>query len=86
VWSVGNATYNAAPDVEFPFTPKIVTIQNLNGADVVYASFDGVTDAAALVNNPLAPASQYQWRWQYGLKVWLQTAGAATVVQVIAEA
>ena len=71
--------------MEFPFEPKNVAVQNLDGGDVVYVSFDGVNDAAALVNNPLAPASVYRWYWQYGRKVWLQTAGSAVVVQIIAE-
>jgi hypothetical protein len=83
--NVSSTTYATAPDVEFPFNPKLVTVQNLNGGDVAYVSFDGVNDAGALSNTTTSPASCHTWCWQFSRKVWLQTAGSAVVVQVIAE-
>lgn len=82
---VSATSYSTAPDVEFPFQPKLVTAQNLDGGDVAYVSFDGVTDAAGLLNNPVAPASTHRWEWQYGTKVWLQSGGSPVLVQIIAE-
>lgn len=85
VVNVSTTSYTTAPDVEFPFEPKIVTAQNLDGGDVAYVSFDGMTDAAGLLNNPLAPASVCRWEWQFGRKVWLQSGGSPVLVQIIAE-
>jgi hypothetical protein len=85
VVNVTATSYATAPDIEFPFEPKLVTAQNLDGGDVAYVSFDGRTDAAGLLNNPLAPASTHRWEWQYNRKLWLQTGGSAVLVQIIAE-
>lgn len=83
--TVSASTYQTAADIVLPFDPKRVIVCSMDGADTAYVSFDGKTDAGALINNVLSPSSKQEWRWQFGRKVWLRTTSVAVKVQVIAE-
>lgn len=86
VLTVSAATYNTAPDIVLPFyQAKRIRFCNMDAADVAYISFDGVTDAGAVLNNVVSPSSVQEWQWQFVSKVWLRTAGSAVQVQVVAE-
>lgn len=86
VMSVANAAYNTAPDIVLPFPQaKRIRFCNMDAAAVAYISFDGVTDAGAVLNNVLSPSSVQEWQWQFITKMWVRTAGAAVSVQVLAE-
>lgn len=90
VLTVTAATYPAlaAPSVEIDsvIQPKRIMVQNVDAADRVFVSFDGVNDHAMLLDNVLSPMCLQQWSWQIAQKVWLRTAtGTATEVQVVAE-
>lgn len=86
VQTVSSTTYTTAPTAEIPFVPKVIRACNMDAGAIAYVSFDGVTDAAALVADVKSPSSVMEWRWQFGQKVWLRTAGGAVSVQVIVEA
>lgn len=83
--AVSSGTY-AAVDVTIPFVPKRIRACNMDGGDVAFVSFDGVTDAASLSDNVLSPSSCQEWFSQLAVKVWLRTAGSAVQVQILAEA
>jgi hypothetical protein len=90
VLTITSATYTdlAHPSVEINsiIQPKRVVAQNVDAADRVYVSFDGVNDHGMLLDNVLSPMCQVEWIWQLVQKVWLRTStGTATEVQVIAE-
>ncbi len=90
VLTVTSASYSplASPSVEIDsvIQPKRIVAQNVDAADRVYVSFDGVNDHAMLLDNVLSPMCQMEWVWQLVQKVWLRTAtGTATEVQVVAE-
>lgn len=86
VLTVTATSYPTAPAVEVPFEPKRVTVCSMDGADIAFVSFDGKTDAGALINNVQSPSSKQEWIWQYGRKVWLRTTSSTVKVQVIVEA
>ncbi len=83
--AVTAGTY-AAADVTIPFVPKRIRACNMDGGDVAFVSFDGVTDAAALSENVLSPSSCQEWMNQLAVLVWLRTNGSAVQVQIVAEA
>lgn len=86
VQTVSSATYNTAPDIVVPFPQsKRIRFCNMDAAAVAYISFDGVTDAGAVLNNVQSPSSVQEWQWQFITKIWLRTAGAAVQVQVLVE-
>ena len=85
VVTISNATYNTAPDIHLPFPQaKRIRFCNMSGANVAFISFDGVTDAGAVLNDVKSPSSAQEWQWQFIEKIWLRAAGA-TQVQVIVE-
>lgn len=83
--TVSAGTYSTAPDLEIPFVPKVIRACCFGTATVPYVSFDGVTDAAALLNDVKSPSSVMEWRWQMGPKVWLRSHSGSVDVQIIAE-
>jgi hypothetical protein len=83
--AVTAGTY-AAVDVTIPFVPKRIRACNMDGGDLAFVSFDGVTDAAALSENVLSPSSCQEWMNQLAVLVWLRTNGSAVQVQIVAEA
>ncbi len=90
VLTVTASTYSAlaAPSVviDSVIQPKRVIAQNVDAADRVFVSFDGVNDHGMLLDNVLSSMCQIEWVWQLPQKVWLRTAtGTATEVQIIAE-
>ena len=85
VLSVSATSYTTAPSVELPFEPKRVVVCSMDGADVAFVSFDGKTDAGALIDNVQSPSSKQGWDWQFGRKIWLKTTTSAVSVQVIVE-
>jgi hypothetical protein len=90
VLTVTAATYSplASPSVVIDsiIQPKRLVVQNVDAADRVYVSLDGVNDHGMLLDNVLSPMCQMEWIWQLAQKVWLRTAtGTATEVQVISE-
>lgn len=85
--NVPNVVYNSAPDIVVPFPQaKRIRFCNMSAADVAFISFDGVTDAGAVLNNVMSPSSVQEWQWQFVTKIWLRTAGSAVDVQVVVEA
>lgn len=86
VVTVTASAYSTAPDLQIPYVPKVIRACNMNEGDVAYVSFDGVNDAAALLDDVKSPSSVMEWRWQLGQKVWLRSAGGSVDVQIIAEA
>lgn len=90
VLTVTSSTYSALASpsvvVDSVIQPKRIIAQNVDAADRVFVSFDGVNDHGMLLDNALSPMCQCEWIWQIATKVWLRTAtGTATEVQVIAE-
>jgi len=83
--TVSSGTYSTAADIELPFVPKVIRACNMNGAVVAVVSFDGMTDAAALVADVKSPSSVMEWHWQMGQKIWLRSISGSVVVQIIAE-
>lgn len=85
--TVATATYPSTPQVVIDlFQPKRICAQNFDAAAVVYISFDGVNDHAALIADLKSPMCQFVWHDQYVQKVWIRTAAAtSTKVQIIAE-
>jgi len=83
--SVSATSYSTA-DAVIPFVPKRIRACNMDGGDVAFVSFDGITDAAAVSDNVLSPSSCQEWVSQLATKVWLRTNGSAVQVQIVAEA
>ena len=85
VLTVTSATYSTAPDIVLPFPQaKRIRFCNMDAADVAYISFDGVTDAGAVLNDVKSPSSVQDWMWQFIQKIWLRADGA-TKVQIVVE-
>lgn len=84
--TVSSTSYStAAATFMLPFTPRKLTLQNFDAAAIVYISFDGVNDHAALVANLASPSSAHTFDFAQVSRIWVRSAGAATKVQVIAE-
>lgn len=78
------ASYATSPDVVIPFVPKVIRVCCMGTAAMPSVSFDGLTDAAVLLNDVKSPSSVMEWRWQMGQKVWIK-ASSTVDVQIIAE-
>lgn len=83
--TVTATSYSTAPDVELPFVPKRIRVCNMDEGDLAFVSLDGRTDSVALLNDVKSPSSSHEWMWQISRKVWLKTAGASVLVQIVAE-
>ena len=86
VLTVSTDTYETAADIQLQFVPKVIRACCLSNSEMAYVSFDGVSDAAALLNDVKSPSSVMEWRWQMGQKIWLRTDGGSADVQIIVEA
>ncbi len=85
--TVASANYSTtAATFTLPFTPRKLTLQNFDAAAILYVSFDGVNDHAALVANLASPSSAHTFDFAQVSRIWVRSnAGTSTKVQVIAE-
>lgn len=84
--TVTATSYSTAPDIELQFVPKVIRACNMDAGAIAVVSFDGMTDAAALVADVKSPSSVMEWRWQMGQKIWLKSLSGSVAVQIIVEA
>lgn len=81
--TVANTSYQTLPDIDFGAQGAITLNRVADGAALIYASFDGVTDAYILAFSTLPQVLQTTRRTYQ--KVWFKTASGSPKVSVTCE-